>query len=141
MRTKFCVIKSIAYVFNVFTSGFLFTTGTTDFFFFIIVIAGFVVSLVVFVVFTFWVVIVNGFFAARVVLAELALVDSCSVLSAIDVDSATSSVSSLSSSLHGRLGRRGGGELRLARFIAITLPRCCILHSCCCLLLCEAIEF
>ena len=64
---KIYVIKSITYVFNVFTSGFLFTTGTADFVFFIIVIAGFVVSLVVFVVFTFWVVIVNGFFAARVV--------------------------------------------------------------------------
>jgi hypothetical protein len=66
-RKKIDVIKSITYVFNVFTSGFLFTTGTADFVFFIIVIAGFVVSLVVFVVFTFWVVIVNGFFAARVV--------------------------------------------------------------------------
>ena len=64
---KNLVIKLTTYVFNVFTSGFLFTTGTADFVFFIIVIAGFVVSLVVFVVFTFWVVIVNGFFAARVV--------------------------------------------------------------------------
>ena len=56
------------YVFDVFTSGLIFTIATAHFFFFffVFVVPAFVFSLIVFVAFTVWVVVANGFVAATV---------------------------------------------------------------------------